>query len=461
MSAIITENFRRNNTSAFISDLGVNQYYVGLGKSDKWVTDEQVDTTVPTPLGTYLDEREIKSNLISLIGVTAANGTKVIPNNKFLTGKRYKAYDPINDNCFYSSTDDYNVTYLPCYVTVSGNIFLCLYAPPNTATSTIPSYVTKYAPYAANSGDGYVWILIDVVAVNSVNSVITDQFISITTDKTSDGEAALCKAAQGGLLYGFSVVNGGSGYRAGIDTAFTYTYTTSDATSGTIALTGTISSGSITVLTPTSVNLTTLRLVNVISGVVTLDSSGSTPGSGFASVAKIAPDVGFACYPYKILPAWYAAISVKAESLISGDGFYIPYRQISLLKNPLPNGVISNYGASMRGLPYLTLSGTVTVSTGDILTINGTTKIIVDTLIYDGLTYKLYYHQNNKSDYGNTALTTNRTIYMGSSALTPTILGSSTGEYMANSGEVVFIENRAAITRSESQTEEIKIIIQF
>ena len=64
MSAIITENFRRNNTSAFITDLEVNQYYVGLGKSDKWTVDEQVDTTVPTPLGTYLDEREIKSNLI-------------------------------------------------------------------------------------------------------------------------------------------------------------------------------------------------------------------------------------------------------------------------------------------------------------------------------------------------------------------------------------------------------------
>jgi len=453
MSAIITENFRRNNTSSFIADLAANNYYVGLGKSDKWTSDEQAYPTVPNPIGTFLDEREIKSNLISLIGVNAVNGTRVIPNNKFLAGKIYKAYDPLNDNCFYSSTVN-SVTSLPCYVTVSENIFLCLYSP-GTAAISVPTYSTiKYKPFT--TGDGYVWILLDIIAINSANTINTDQFVSITSDTPPDYETALSIPAQGGLLYGFTVIDGGTGYTS-VNAAFTYSYKTSGGVTGTKTGTATITSGSITNL---PFNIISSAVNNVVSGVITLDSPGG--GSGFKAIAKIAPVNGFAYQPYKILPAWYAAVSVKAESLISGDGFYIPYRQISLIKNPEYNTLLvsGNSSVSLRALPYLILSGapTTTLVIGDILTINGTTQILFDS--FDTTNNYLYYHQNNISGYGNTSFIS-PTITKDGYTIGQTVLNSILGEYKANSGDVIFIENRKAIARSASQTEEIKIIIQF
>jgi len=439
MSAIITENFRRNNTSAFIADLAVNNYYVGLGKSDKWTSDEQARPEVPSPIGTFLDEREIKSNLISLIGVLSANATKVVPNNKFSISSINKAYDPLNDNCFYSSTVT-AITSLPCYTTVSGNIFLCLYSP-GTRTTIVPTYSSeerKYAPFSTS--DGYIWVLLDIIAVNSINTVNTDQFISITPNTAADYTSHLILAAQGGLLYGFTIIDGGTEYSSTSDTGFTYSYKTSDNTSGSIPVTGIITSGSITSLTITS-------------------------GSGFKAIAKIAPNFGFAYQPYKILPSWYAAISVKSEGLISGDGFYIPYRQISVLRNPdtnIPALVSGDTLTSLRALPYLTLSGapSATLVTGDILTINDKTKILFD--YFDSTNYRLYYHQNNISDYGDTSYNSSKTtIFKNGNPIGATLQSNTLGEYKADSGDIIFVENRKAISRAESQTEEIKIIIQF
>lgn len=459
MSAIITENFRRNNTSSFLADLNSNgnQYYVGLGKSDPWTADEGADPKVPNPLGTYLDEREIKSNLITLIGILSANGTKVIPNNIFSSNTVYKSYDPLNDNCFYASTDGTtNITHRPCYVSVSGSIFLCLYSP-GVKTSIPPVYtLTKYKPFS--TADGYVWILLDTIAVNSINTVITDQFVSIISDISASYETGSIKDAQGGLLYGFTIIDGGQGY-TGTDINFTYNYKTSAGTTGSLNLIGVITSGAIASI---NFDIVTTHLIGITGGTITL--TNPTSGSGFKAIAKIAPDLGFAYQPYKILPAWYVALSVKAASLISGDGFYIPYRQISVIKNPTVNVSVDplTIATSLRCLPYLILSNTASVMTGDILTMNGSTKIIVDTLIHDGSTYKLYYHQNNTSDYGDTGYHSNMPIITKDGiTIGATVTDSILGEYTANSGDVIFIENRVAINRTASQTEEIKIIIQF
>ena len=457
MSAIITENFRRNNTSAFLADTASNHYYVGLGKSDPWNNNEASNLVVPDPLGTYLDEQEIKNNLISLIGVTSDNGTKVVPNNKFVAFSYYKAYDPLNDNCFYTSTLVGGISNLPCYVTVSDKIFLCLYAPSSVATQT-PVYsneTDKYKPFVLS--DGYVWILLDIINISLLNTVNTDQFISITKDLAISTSLATITTQQGNLLYGFNILNGGSNYVSGDTFTFTYTIGTS-TTPTTVSITPTIVNGSVTVL---PYNIVSSMLLNVSSCTVSVTTS---TGTGFGAIAKIAPSVGFAYRPYKVLPSWYAALSVKATGLISNDGFYIPYRQISVIKNPEFSGATVDPLITLRALPYFTISTApnTTLSTGDILNIASTeTKIVFDTYVYESGLHKIYYHQNNVSNYGDTSAYAGKTLTNSNSTTVGTISNRVLGEYTANTGDVIFIENRKAITRSESQTEEIKIIIQF
>ena len=109
MAAIVTDTFRRNNARSFISDIldvTNNNYYVGIGKSDKWIVDEEIlnVSDIPVPRGVPSDDTNIKSNLVTLIKVTDKNAKVVIPHVKWQVGKYYKAYNPTDPQCFYPET---------------------------------------------------------------------------------------------------------------------------------------------------------------------------------------------------------------------------------------------------------------------------------------------------------------------------------------------------------------------
>ena len=73
MAAIVTEHFRRNNVLSFLTDIqdADNNYYLGIGKSDKWGPDESLSTlTIPIPTGTHAEENDTLSNLISCVKLT-------------------------------------------------------------------------------------------------------------------------------------------------------------------------------------------------------------------------------------------------------------------------------------------------------------------------------------------------------------------------------------------------------
>ena len=80
MSAIITDDFRRNNADAFVTaintlavDSPLSQstgFYVGIGKSDPWLD----DTAPPTPTGSELERQDVLQNL---------NSMKLIESNEF------------------------------------------------------------------------------------------------------------------------------------------------------------------------------------------------------------------------------------------------------------------------------------------------------------------------------------------------------------------------------------------
>ena len=65
MAAIVTDSFRRNNAKFFLQDIASNStnYYVGLGKSNKWTLDEEslLPGDIPVSLGIEGENTEIKS----------------------------------------------------------------------------------------------------------------------------------------------------------------------------------------------------------------------------------------------------------------------------------------------------------------------------------------------------------------------------------------------------------------
>lgn len=461
MAAIVTDSFRRNNTQFFLDNIALtnSKYYLGIGKSEQWASDEEsTNLVIPVPLGIPSDDSDIKSNLTTLIKINATNSGLVIPQIKWKSGAIYKAYSPADPDCFYPSTLIGGGEENPCYAIISGRIYLCLKAG-DGAVANIPTSTDYRALSYGN--DGYIWILVDNIITATAN-INTDQFISISSGEAAASIAPAIQSDGGGLLYGFTVVSGGSGYTS--TNAVQFTAQKNDGTIVTITCPVNINSttGSIeSVLLPADYSYTAASSKGIVNGHFVFNSAET--GSGAVIVPHIAPARGFAYKPSATLPSWYVGIAVDAVDNISDDGLYTPYRQISILKD-IEYSEDSSID-TLAALRYLTLASapTNTPAVGSLITF-GTTGIKAYFDNYSAVSvggstqHRIYFHQNSTTGYGAIPSTGLFTIASGD---TISYLTVNNNEYTPLSGEVIFAENRKKINRQSAQTEEIKIIIQF
>ena len=163
MAAIITDDFRRNQARLLVNDIkasaaaafdspnatyGVtyhrdnSNYAIGIGKSNPWPSDSNgtaEDATgfiVDVPQGTQQENDDVIRNLIALKEVASTGVSQLIAKNPWTSGRKYKAYDPTDNDAFYKTGDLY-----PCYVTgTDDKVYLCL---SNTAVSSFTSTPTS------------------------------------------------------------------------------------------------------------------------------------------------------------------------------------------------------------------------------------------------------------------------------------------------------------------------------
>lgn len=493
MAAIITEEFRRRTAQLFLSEVrqeinvvdgkGIN-YYVGIGKSDSWVDDENTAFTVPIPKGTPNNQREILSNLTTLIKILPKDSGLVIPNVKYKTDSYYKVYNPSDDSCFFPDLLPGGYTQNPCYTVNNNRIYLCLAAGPNgTSVSTqSPTSSTWGAPVIRLS-DGYVWALLDELDEEYINDIYSnvvnsDQFITVSRydDKAQNTQIFTASTnATSGLLYGFSIINGGTGYNTGSTVPSTINFIAHKEDGSVVPIpcpiTYATDTGEIlSVKLPNDWDYAAESSKKFINGYFDYEQYPTT-ASGAVMVANIAPVGGFYVNSAKILPTWYISICVSAKDSISGDGLYIPYRQISVIRDVEYNDELitdRENPATLRASDYIVLANETAPSNlinGDILTFENGTKVIFDVFASVDDQPRIHFHQNDKVGYGKipTESPTGNVSFTRGGAQTniPYTNISESREYNKGSGEVVFTESRSKIERSASQTEEIKIIIQF
>lgn len=460
MAAIVTDSFRRNNSKLFLNDIANTDtnYYVGLGKSQKWALDEEAlaPGDIPQPLGVEGDDADIKSNLITLLKINSPNASLVIPHIKWKLDAFYKEYNPYDPDCFYPGVNASGTEINPCYAVVSGRIYLCLKAG-DSKTSTIP-VATDYR--ALTYGDGYVWILVDNIST-ALSNLLTDQFININSDVVPTSIAPSIEADGGGLLYGFSVLNGGTGYGSLNEVTFVAQYSNDSILEIDCPAIVDPDTGALTkVLLPATWSYTDNSAKRIVNGFFKISSNGS----GAIIAPHISPIRGFAYRPSDFLPSWFVGIAVDAIDDISSDGFYIPYRQISILKDVeyAEESTTDTLGATR----YLTLSSAPSsrMTTGDIITF-GTSGVSAFVDLYlsvvnpdETISHRLYFHQNSETGYG-TIPSSGTATDSKDTTVSYSLVNDS--EYIHNTGKILFTENRKQINRQSGQTEEIKIIIQF
>jgi hypothetical protein len=456
MSAIITETFRKNNAKAFLADIAdvANRYYVGLGKSDSWPAsdgsvEDDADYEVASPLGTYADVTETLNNLTTLIGITGNTYSQVIPNIAVKSSRRHKAYNPYDPDCFYQTLVD-GVQMYPCYAIASDNVYLCL----KESTAVLSTDIdlptgsnTSRVPFQPGN-DGSVWIYLYTIRAEFPINVT--QFVSVPTEPTLNGveTEATIESGSGDLVYGFTIINPGDSpgsppsaiafvSEAGVVTPLAFTVDGSN-------------------------NITSVSYPGALSPLTWIKDRGYVRITGGSAISRvypnIAPHAGFGAVPANDLPSWYAGIAIEAIETINDDGAFIPYRQVSIVKNPSYEVGVIDPTLSLNCLQRLNFGvsdAPTSATTGSIITQTATgAKGIAD--YYDPVNKYMYYHQTFETGFipFNSSV-----INFESSTYIP--ISIATSEHIKQTGEVVFTENRKKITRIGGQTEEITIILQF
>lgn len=521
MAAIITDDFRRNQARLLVNDIkasadsnfdspasnsvestwpyrGNNRYAIGLGKADPWPNDSNNNPEdnsgfiVPAPDGTIQEDHDIINNLFTLKDIASAGVKQMVAKNPWTSGRKYKVYDQTDDDMFYTTGDLY-----PAVVTDGDKIYMCLSNTAKTGgftsvqNSTITPSTTLYATSSPGS-DGYVWV--HVATFNLNDPLATNQFSPV--DVQTPSAAQIQKT--GGILTHIGVVDGGSGYTSAPTATLTLTTTGHTVISSTnISLAAVIDGGVVTRVdirdassNPTDAGsyeywaneAATFQNASNASRIafatVTFSGGGGTGAKAYASVAPIN---GFGKSALDVLPAWFVGINTEFDgSETDGDAPTIKFRQVSLLKNFATGGETDSDSGVLDCLNSITLTGADTAAIGALT--EGTILAAGDSKFYfnyyDSGTAKLYYHQNSSGDvnqivppaFGTTAVTV-----VGSSPTTTIATDVSAVDFskeydifVPNSddpnkrnGEVIFQENRQPFSRSTTQTEEVKLIIQL
>ena len=505
MSAIITDDFRKNNADAFVTAINTlatdspasagTGYYVGIGKSDPWSD----DTTPPTPTGSELERQDILQNLISMKLIDSSEVERLLPKTSqtWNSGRKYKIYDTTDRTCFNQTLSAGSITEYACYAIYSNALYLCLSNGAGANSTVAPGDVTKSGGGSiaatdgeiGEGGDNYIWVKIGGIDTSGSQFKDSTTFFEIPTNITPPANSTQ------GLLYGFKIVNAGSGYTNDVLSA-TLRYTQIDGTTDTatlfIKVEGTSVTEVIDIDSPSGGTLTLSDFegfgVGATNGIVRASIDfNDTPEPSFVTQAVIqpliAPAEGFGADNLDVFPSFYVGV---ASDFAGVDNLGKPagnetlintkFRQVSIIKNPIIDRTEDSPEeySTINCLPYLSFSSltTSTVESGSYLVVTSTgERAWVDSV--DSTNNRMYFHQNSTWRSTQDALpsTGEVKLYSPTDSLIETATYSSIvgGEHDSSpslsqldlSGDVLMVQNITPILRSSVQTEKVRIVLQF
>lgn len=461
MAAIITDKLKNlvvDLIKANDSDAS-NKYYAAIGRSEAW-NDSDVS---PTPLRTKSEENDFRNSMQSMKLV--ADVSLVIPRYNWSSGTFYSAYDDTqvgNTNAYYVINANQQV-YMVLRASVS--------ATGTAVASTVePTGNTGGLPF--KTSDGYVWKFMYSISAVDANKFQSANFIPVknipfTNVNSSVAEVeqkAVQDAAVHGQIIGYGIESAGAGY--GSAPTLTVQGNGSNA-----AATATISGGQVVKVEVADSSDASLKIANFGSGYdyANVEVSGGSPTKPVKVRPILANSGGLghdATIDFKASAIMFNAKPSGTETLdfVIGQDF----RQVGLIKNPQVdsaghggNGVSTAFTSSTgRALKALNFSA-VNTAFGEDKTILGVTsgaKAFID----KDSGNSVFYHQNDDTGFksfqaGETVQETDGT---GEGVLDSAGAFETTFEVNPHTGELLYIDNRSAVTRSADQTEDIKIVIQ-
>ena len=491
MAAIITEKFRTHNAKQFIEDFSESgqSNYIFIGRSHAW-TD---DTSPPAPANSQSEEIGAYEDMIALKKVSSTDISHGLVRYDWTSGTKYDEY---RDN--YSASNTTNVTGVSNFfdgrgyvITDEFKVYKCL----RTGTSggsTVASTVKPTSVDTANpqvTGDGYMWKFMYSVVASDVIKFVTNDFIPVKSigaksavagsgtnggfgsTASDDGSAQwdVENAAVDGAIYHYVVTAAGSGYSNGSSGSFTVDVAVEGDGSGAVA-TLTFASGSLSSVAFKDTSSYGSGYKRASFPTLNSAISGISAGSGATIHAVISPINGHGADPIEELGGNYSIVNSRLE-FGEGSGDFPTdndFRRIGLIKNPVQSsdGTISS-ASSMTATNQLTVADASSISVDDLLTdaaSESATTAKVRVVSKTGNVLKTLPVVNSGGEY--VAFANSDEVYRNgagtkSTDVTGSGVSTSHPEMTRFTGQILYVENRGAVSRAADQIEDIKLIIEM
>ena len=464
MTAVITERLKKDFIQNVWDDLAdsAQTFYIGVGYSQSWGDGD----TALTPKTSREWERSIRENAMAIKLV--ADYSFVVPRYDWSAGTIYSAYD--------DTLQGHPVT--PYYVLTDENqVYICIErgtdASGNPQPSTVKPTGSSINPFY-NAADGYTWKFLYTIGSLSASKYLSANYMPVKLQGQLDSDGAggitsiaadvqqkgIQDSATNGQLSGFILDSGGIGYTTSPDVIIR-----GDGTLGSAI--ATVVGGAVTKIAfeQDSNNVAKLgqnyNYADVLIGTV-------VPGGGAGASAriKLGPEGGFGADPRDDLRARAIMLNVKPDGIETGEWpIDVSFRQIFLWKNPLQSDSSGGTGvafteAAGNALDRLQITNITTdFSVGYIVTgaTSGARAFISKTD-----SDELWIHQTAATGFG--VFDSDETISDssgGAGKIKNSGLIRIPGKINRYSGEIFYVENRAAVERDADQVEDIKLIIEI
>ena len=486
MPAIITNKFRVHNQEQFVesfSESSANVYYLGIGRPQAFATatrpdlrteNEGTDAAPLTPVDSIQDEFHHFDDMLAAKKVTSTDVSICIPRRNWTTGTVYDYYrhdygnrvtgGTTTQSANSGATNLFDATF---YVMSSDfNVFKCLDNNGNAASTVEP---TGTSTSILSTGDGYKWKYMYTLSATQQANFLSTDFMAVATNST------VSAAATDGAVNIVKIKTAGSGGTNGTHTGVAIR---GDGSSGVCSVT--VSGGAVTAVTVTTpgtgYTFAYIRNADIVS-------AGATSLSGAELDVIIEPKGGHGFNAIKELGGFFVMMNTNFEAgETSNSGDFTTandFRKVTLMRD-INSGGSAATATTLRNTKAILLTGSPGTFTVDEEINQATTGAVGKVVEFDSTNNILYYIQTRFNDEGVdsngnlTAFSGANTITGQSSSATGTPSTSSTtvdsvvftsgynaGEINADTGDIMYVENRAPITRAADQTENVKLIIEF
>ena len=486
MPAIITNKFRIHNSEQFqeaFSEASGNTFYLGIGRPQAFATstrgdgrtnNEGTDLLPVTPADNENTQNSTYDDLLACKKVSSTNVGFVIPRRNWTTGTVYDYYRHdygeyiTGTTTVQTSTSGAATLYDATFyvLTAARNVYKCL-DNNNGANSTIEPTGTSTTILA--TADGYKWKYMYTLTAAQQSDFLSVDFMATSTNAT------VSSAAVDGAINVIKIKTAGS---AGTDGTHTGVAIRGDGSSGVCSVT--IASGAVTAIVVTNAGTGYtygyLKLADINAA-----GGGALISSEFDVI--IEPKGGHGFNAVEELGGFFVMLNTSlegTESANSGDVTVAnDFRKVTLIRDPKSGGTTAS-STTLRATSAVVGSSNTGTFTVDETISQATTGAVGKVVEWDPSNKILYYIQTRHNDEG-VDTNGNQTAFSGtniitgadtSATLTPdTTTGTVNSQTFSNgysiseidhgSGDIVYVENRAPITRAADQTENIKLIIEF